>query len=135
MYFKKRKRKQIRFELIPMIDVMMIISLFLAILAFLPQFEGALDTQLPQAGSNEKPPVAITITIDKGGNIYLEDRSYTHSQFLERIKTILIKSPTVPIIVAADKRLTYEQVISVLDSLKSAGAKRIALATESRGIN
>jgi len=115
-----------------MIDVMMIMTLFLAVMAFLPQFEGALDTQLPQAGINEKPPVAITITIDQKGMIYLEDRSYTQIQLLEKVKTILIKTPTVPIIVAADKRLTYEQVIFVLDSLKTAGAKRIALATESR---
>ena len=135
MNFKNLRKKSINFQLIPMIDLMMILTLFFAIMAFLPQFEGAIDTQLPKSSVQEKPPVAVTVILDQRGIIYIDGKTYTHSQLLDKATSILSKSSNVPVILAADKRLTYEYVMSVLDLLKSAGVKRLALATEGKGMN
>jgi len=88
----RRRRRDIRFELIPMIDVFMIITLFLTVMAFLPQISDSLKAELPSS------------------------------------QTVAAK-PDTAVIIAADKHLAYEKVVGLIDQLKTAGIKRMALAT------
>ncbi|MEZ0373953.1 MAG: biopolymer transporter ExbD, partial [Candidatus Sericytochromatia bacterium] len=51
---RKHKPRKIHFEIIPMIDVMMILVLFLSVMAFLPQVQSAIQTDLPESGSDNE---------------------------------------------------------------------------------
>jgi len=111
-----------------MIDVMMILTIFLAVMAFLPQVRTSIQAQLPQASSAEETPPSVTIELTKDG-LSMDDKPQTPDSIVEEVKASLAKNPETSFVIAADKALPYEQVINLVDRVKGSGAKRIALAT------
>lgn len=127
---KRKKRARLIFEVIPLIDVMMVLCLFFAIAAFLPQLQNALDTKLPKAASAEKAKEAIIVTLNSFGNIYIQDKLVSKNELIAELKLRVKGDNSVPILLAADSSLKYENVVSVLDILKRSGAVQIGLVTE-----
>ena len=125
---QSRRDRVPRFELIPMIDVMMILTLFLAVMAFLPQVRTSIQAQLPQASSAEDTPPSMTIELTREG-IEFEDEAVSPDSLVGAVQAAIQKNPETSFVIAADKSLPYEQVINLVDRVKSSGAKRIALAT------
>ncbi len=110
-----------------MIDVMMILTIFLAVMAFLPHMNTSLQAQLPQASSATDTPPSVTIELTKAG-IAWDDARVNPDELAVRIKAAVAKNPETSFVIAADRHLPYEQVITLLDQMKVSGAKRIALA-------
>lgn len=117
-----------RFELVPMIDVMMILTIFLAVMAFLPQVRTTLQAQLPEASEATDTPPAFTVELSKDGIAFEGLPLGTPEAAVEMAKSKLAERPDCSFVIAADKRLPYEQVIALLNALKTAGAKKIGLA-------
>jgi biopolymer transport protein ExbD len=111
-----------------MIDVMMILTIFLAVMAFLPQVRTSIQAQLPQASSAENTPPSVTIELTREG-MKVEDQVVSPDAVVAEVQKLVQKNPDTAFVIAADKSLPYEQVIGLLDRVKGAGAKRIALAT------
>ena len=124
---QSRRQRIARFELIPMIDVMMILCLFLAVMAFLPQVRTSIQAQLPQASSAEQTPPSVTIDLTKQG-LAIDQHPIGPDQLTAEIQAAVAKNPETAYVIAADKSLPYEQVMNLLDRVKSSGAKHIALA-------
>jgi biopolymer transport protein ExbD len=128
---RKQRRKEVRFEIIPMIDVMMILVLFLAVMAFLPSVQSAIQTNLPGSGSED--PVSmedIMLTINSSGTIFVNERSVTNVSLVPEVQKALKGNLKRRVVLAADKELAYEYVIQMLSALRKAGIKNVALATE-----
>lgn len=124
----RRAARSARFELIPMIDVMMILTLILALMAFMPQAPHALETELPNAKSGTDVPLNVTVELTKEGILHVNGRTVTVSELGNALAPDLKKSPDMTVILAADKRVPYEQVMLVLDTLKQNGVARLSLA-------
>jgi biopolymer transport protein ExbD len=127
---KRRKRSKIVFEVIPVIDVMMVLCLFFAIAALLPQLQNALETKLPKASSSEKAKEAIVVTLNSFGNIYVQDKLVSKNELIAELKIRVKGDTSVPILLAADSSLKYDRVVNVLDIMKRSGAVQIGLVTE-----
>ena len=127
----RKKNKTIHFELVPMIDVMMILCIFLAVMAFLPQTPESLKTNLPSAKSAEEQSPGLTVAVNANGVISVGDRPLTMLQLSEFLTPRLRQKPDQTVILAADKSLPYAQVIQVMDTIKASGARKLALAAES----
>lgn len=125
---QSRRERTTHFELIPMIDVMMILTIFLAVMAFLPQVRTSITAQLPEASSAEDTPPSMTIELTKEG-LQFEDAAISPDGLPAAVAAAIEKNPETSFVIAADKSLPYEQVINLLDRVKASGAKRIALAT------
>jgi biopolymer transport protein ExbD len=110
-----------------MIDVMMILSLFLAVMAFLPQVRTSIQAQLPSASSAEQTPPSVTIDLTREG-IAIDQKPLSADALTAAVQDEVAKNPETSFVIAADKSLPYEQVMNLLDRVKSSGAKRIALA-------
>ncbi|MBC7473352.1 MAG: biopolymer transporter ExbD, partial [Candidatus Sericytochromatia bacterium] len=63
MLKRRKRREKITFEVIPLIDVMIVLCLFFAIAAFLPQVQNAIDTKLPKANNSDKAKEAIVVAV------------------------------------------------------------------------
>lgn len=124
---QSRRDRVPRFELIPMIDVMMILTIFLAVMAFLPQVRTSITANLPQASSATETPPSATIELTREG-IKLDDKVMNPDELTAAVQAAVAKNPDTSFVIAADKALPYEQVIGLLDRVKSSGAKKIALA-------
>ncbi len=128
-----RRKRPVRFELIPMIDVFMIISLFLMVMAFLPQITDSLKADLPTSKTAAKTPPATVVQMTRNGDIILSGQTVPPSLLEARLKALLASRPDLAVIIAADKRLPYEKVIGLIDDVKTAGIKHLALATARPG--
>jgi biopolymer transport protein ExbD len=111
-----------------MIDVMMILTLILALMAFMPQAPHALETELPNAKSGTDVPLNLTVELTKEGILHVKGRTVTIRELGTALGPDLQKSPDMTVILAADKRVPYEQVMLVLDTLKQNGVARLSLA-------
>lgn len=127
---KKHKREKVVFEIIPLIDVIMVLCLFFAIAAFLPQVQNSLDTKLPQSSGSDKAKEALVISINQSGSLFIKNKPITKNELLDEIKKNLSSDPNTPILIAGDKNLKYEKIVSVIDIVKKTGATQVGLATE-----
>ncbi|PIQ23630.1 hypothetical protein COW36_07940 [bacterium (Candidatus Blackallbacteria) CG17_big_fil_post_rev_8_21_14_2_50_48_46] len=128
---RSKRRKEIRFEIIPMIDVMMILVLFLAVMAFLPSVQSAIQTNLPASGSQDSVSMEdVMVSINDSGTVFVNERSVTVSGLVSEIQRELKGNLNRRVVLAADKNLAYEYVVQVLSLLRKANIKNVALATE-----
>ena len=127
--FGAAHRRGARFELIPMIDVFMIITLFLMVMAFLPQVSESLRADLPSSKTAEKTPPSVMVQITKDGETLFQGKPTPPEVLEARMKALIAAKPDTAVIIAADKALPFEKVVGLIDRLKTAGVKRLALAT------
>lgn len=115
-----------------MIDVFMIISLFLAVMAFLPQISDSLKAELPRSTTAEKTPPSLVVQLALDGRIYFQNQVVEPTTLQTLLKAALADKPDTAVIVAADKKIPYEQVVQLIDQLKLGGVRRMALATSNQ---
>ena len=127
---KRKRRTKIVFEVVPLIDVMMVLCLFFAIAAFLPQVQNALDTKLPKSSASEKAKEAILVSLNAEGNIYIQDKLISKNELIAELKLRMKADNSTPLLLAADSNLKYDKIVSVLDIMKRSGAAQVGLVTE-----
>lgn len=134
------RRGQVReapeINLIPMIDVLLVIIIFLMLTTTYAKFAG-LEINLPTAESsqNPEPPNEIAVAVTAAGQV-LVDRSplangdiATISEALKRVGGNR-KDPVV--VIDADAKATHQSVIDVMQAASLAGMPRISFATQSK---
>lgn len=112
-----------------MIDVFMIITLFLMVMAFLPQISESLRADLPSSKTAEKTPPSVLVQITRDGETLYQGQSIPPEVLESRMQALMASKPDTAVVIAADKALPFEKVVGLIDRLKTAGVKRLALAT------
>ena len=125
----RRRRQAIQFQIIPMIDVFMIITLFLTVMAFLPQITDALKAELPASTAAEKVPPSLVVQLLVDGTVRVQNQTLAPAGLQEKLRAAVTDKPDLAVIVAADKAIAYEKVVQLIDQIKASGCKRLALAT------
>lgn len=114
----------------PLIDMVFILLIFFIVTTVFVE-ETGVDVNKPQAASSvdlEKNSILIAIT-DKGKVVY-----GGREVGLTGVRTIvrqLTSKDQMPVIVQADKSVTTELLIRVIDEAKLAGAETVNVSTES----
>ena len=94
----------------------------------------ALSVQLPQAQSASAPvQMPIILTLDKEGHITLDNKPVTIDEASQLMKQHMTENANAAVILQADKQTAHGQVVAVMDMLKGAGVKRLAIAAEQKG--
>ena len=128
---RSRRRKEVRFEIIPMIDVMMILVLFLAVMAFLPSVQSSIQTNLPGSGAQDAVSMEdVMITLNDSATVFVNGRTVTAGSLITEVQREIQGNPQRRVVIAADKNLPYEQVVNILGLLRKASIRNVALATE-----
>ena len=131
MFENNRKKKPgIHFEIIPMIDVMMILVIFLAIMAFLPGIHNAIPTTLPKGASvSEVDNRDILITRTAEELAVNNEPVSSPSELIARVQQEQEGDDTRRVVIAAEETLPYEEVVQLLSAPQAAGIRNVALAT------
>lgn len=122
-------------NLIPMIDVLLVILIFLMITTTYSKFAG-LEINLPTADATVTPeqPNEINVTVSASGDV-LVNRAQVGGRDVESITTAMrraageLKEPLV--VINADAKATHQSVIDVMQAAQQAGLPRISFATQS----
>lgn len=123
----------LRIEIIPLIDVIFCVLTFFILAAVNLSRQQAINLDLPVANSatTQMPDMAI-VSLTDFGQIYVEKQLIdTQEQFSQILKDYLERNPSGIIILNASEKRSYQEVIQLLDWLKSIGGQRVALGTVS----
>lgn len=122
----KMKKKPV-FMIIPMIDIIFFLLVFFMMNSLQTVAQKALAVQLPQAQSASAPvQMPLIVTVDKAGHITLDEASALMKQHMA-------DNANAAVILQADKDTAHGQVVAVMDMLKSASVKRLAIAAKQKG--
>lgn len=128
--FSTRRRRVLEFQQSAMTDVIFqLIIFFLLTSAFVAQ--SGVNLNIPSTTSKPVPNQAkIVLAINRNNEIMVNDVKVSDDKLKETIAALLAKSTDKKVIVKADANLPLQDVVSLMDSAKQAGAQEIALATK-----
>ena len=129
-----RLREELEINLIPMIDVLLVILIFLMITTTYSKFSG-LEINLPtaDAAQNKEQPNEINVVVTTAGEIMV-NKAAIGGRDIEAIASALRrltgsgKEPVV--IINADAKATHQRVIDVMQAAQQAGLSHISFATQ-----
>ncbi|MEC4984798.1 MAG: biopolymer transporter ExbD [Oscillatoria sp. PMC 1068.18] len=136
MRFKTRQdnSKIPTIDLIPMLNVMMAVLAFFVLISTTLLNELAVDVQLPTntEASDEPPeklPEPYLIEITPAG-IFQDEQPLSKEQLFTEIQTYLNENAQGAVLLKADEKVPYEQVIQLLVEMKDVGGENVSLAIE-----
>ena len=136
MNFRRGKEKEpLEINLVPMIDVMLVILIFLMITTTYSKYT-ELQINLPTADAEKQPerPNEITVLVNAQGQ-YVVNRSAVPFRTVEQLADELRKAgagqkePVV--VITADAAATHQSVIRVMEASRLAGLSQITFTTQS----
>jgi biopolymer transport protein ExbD len=129
-----RRREEPEINLIPMIDVLLVILIFMMVTTSYAKFS-ELQINLPQAGgetSGTKQNI-ITVAVDASEHYAINNQglSYTGVDALATALRTAAGNQTDPtIVIDADAKATHQSVINVMEAARRAGFGRITFTTQ-----
>jgi biopolymer transport protein TolR len=120
---KRRLMNQI--NVVPYIDVMLVLLVIFMVTA--PMTNPGV-VELPKVGQALKQTTQpIVVSIKKDGKTEIDGKNYKRADLLAYLKKVVEKKPEQSIVIAADKKVLYEEVISVMDLLKQNDINKVGL--------
>ena len=118
------------------VDMTSLIDLtFLLLVTFivtLPALEQGITIKLPQAEADplpEQDTKANVISVDKDGNIFLDQRQLTIDDLERTLREMVARDPNVPVWVRGDESLSYGDVMNVVKVVYKCKVTKMALVT------
>ena len=116
----------------PLIDLT-----FLLLITFIitfPLIEQGISVRLPTARADPLEPVeAVTISLDAQGAVYLDQGEVTLPGLEQALRERIAQTPDLSVMIRADERLPYGEVVAVLRVLRRLRISRMALVTQDEG--
>ena len=135
-----RRRSMNEINMVPFIDVMLVLLIIFMVTAPLIS-PSVID--VPSAGkAATAPDRVITIEITKDSRLTIRSRSTgkgpsTDSTLAATLENVALQTlPLIgeardtPVVISADRTITYETVVKVMDSLQRAGVQRVGLSVQ-----
>jgi biopolymer transport protein ExbD len=130
-----REKEPLEINLVPLIDVMMVILIFLMITTTYNKYT-ELQINLPSAQAERQPerPNEITVLVNAQGQ-YVVNKSAVPFRSVEQLADELRragagqKEPVV--VITADAAATHQSVIRVMEAARLAGLSQITFTTQS----
>jgi len=123
-YLETRKA---RIEIIPMIDIMLFLLVFFAMLTLRMIPTSGQVTKLPTSSTAVTiPPPKLLVEISANGSLLVENQTLTPMQLTDLLRQR--GSGKTAVTIAGNDTASLQQVMSVIDAIKAGGATEIALA-------
>lgn len=135
MNFRPRRNEEPEINLIPFIDVLLVILIFLMLTTTYSKFT-ELELTLPTADAEQMRdrPKEIIISIAADGR-YAIDKTTLQDRSVEAIATALSSAAPAGansiVIISADATAPHQSVVSAMEAARRAGLTQITFATQS----
>lgn len=113
-------------NVVPYIDVTLVLLVIFMVTA--PMTNPGV-VELPGAGQSLNQPKLppVVVTVKKNGSTELDGKGMQRDELLLAVRNALAKSPERSVVIAADKSVKYEDVIGVMDLLKTNKVDKVGL--------
>lgn len=133
-FMRGRERDVPDINLIPLIDVLLVIIIFLMLTTTYTKFAG-LEIRLPRADTSQSPqtPNEVDVTITESGQVLVNKQALVGSQVADIAQAMRHaangqEDPVV--IINADAQATHQRVIDVMQAAQTAGYPHISFTTQ-----
>jgi biopolymer transport protein ExbD len=111
----------------PLVDVFLVLLILVMITSSLLDHR-EIPVSVPKAANaGEKAPEASGLSIDSTGRIFLDGVEADSASIAARLAEKVAIDSTHQVLIAADRRLLYEEVTRLLDWVRGAGVRKYAL--------
>jgi biopolymer transport protein TolR len=134
---RRKKRLMAEINVVPYIDVMLVLLIIFMVTA--PMLTQGIKVELPKAGAEPLDPSEgnepLVLSVDAEGRLYLnigddEDSPVEADRIVKLTSVVLERSPETPVLVKADTRVSYGAVVAAMVLLQKAGAEKIGFLTD-----
>lgn len=121
----RKRRLMNNINVVPYIDVMLVLLVIFMVTA--PMINPGV-VELPRVGQDLKQQnTPITVSVKKDGSLEMEGKKIKVDALLIKLNQKLEKNPELSVVIAADKKTQYENVITVMDLLKQNQIHKVGL--------
>jgi biopolymer transport protein TolR len=135
----RKRRLMGEINVVPYIDVMLVLLIIFMVTA--PLLTQGIEVQLPKAAAEPLDPELmkdnqpLVLSVDAEGQLYLnvgenEEKPQEPARILRLVSTVLERKPETPVLVKADFRVAYGEVVAAMVLLQQAGAAKIGFLTD-----
>lgn len=135
MNFRRRKTEDPEINLIPFIDVLLVVLIFLMLSTTYSRYS-ELQINLPTAAADKlaERPAEILVSVTADGR-YAINRQPSEGRSLELLTAALTRAAgpagnTPVVIVSADAMAAHQSVVNVLDAARRANLPKLTFATQ-----
>jgi len=137
MRSKRKRRLMGEINVVPYIDVMLVLLIIFMVTA--PLLTQGIEVELPKAaadpidtGKNDEP---LVLSVDAAGRFYLsvgakEDAPLEAERVVSLTAAVLRRKPDTPVLVKADQKVPYGRVVEAMVLLQEAGAAKVGFLTD-----
>lgn len=130
MKFKTEQKLLTVFSYSSLTDIVLLLLIFF-LLSSSFVIQPGIKVQLPKSTQTEQETQRqIVITLTEQGQIFLNDKSVTVESLGGQLSQMLSASQTDMVVIKADKTVSLQSAIQVMDIAKGVGASRLLIATE-----
>jgi biopolymer transport protein TolR len=135
----RQRRLKNEINVVPYIDVMLVLLVIFMVTA--PMMTTS-TIDVPTVGkANVAPAAPLEVSIKADQSMTLTDRTdkngreirVDRSELKARIIAAQQKNPEQPVLIAGDKNVKYEAVLTVMDELKQMQVKKVSLLVQTSG--
>lgn len=135
MNFSRVRSEEPEINLIPLIDVMLVVIIFLMLTTTYSRFAG-LEINLPSADAEQQQSAEsneVEVTVTATGQVLVNKQSLKANDvhFISEALQAAAEGKTDPvIIISADAKTTHQSVVDVMQAAQTAGYPRISFTTQ-----
>ena len=127
--------KKARIEIVPLIDVVFfLLATFVMVSLSMTKNQGV-SVQLPSASTAERiddRDKAATITVTQSGELFFNKDKIAPAQLPFKLQTYKSGAKDPKIVVSAEAKADFKNVVGVLDEARKLGIVKIAISTEKK---
>ena len=120
----------------PLVDVCLVLAILLLVVA--PMLRTSAEASSPTSSKRAQPAASVlaldepqlAISMEADGTLYVDGRKVAPRELQSVLGAIWSVTPNRPVLVKGDRRLRYEQVCWLLQSVNAAGFRRAGLASD-----
>ncbi|MCL5408835.1 MAG: biopolymer transporter ExbD [Candidatus Omnitrophica bacterium] len=107
------------------------LTLVVILLMISPFIEQGFSVKLPKSGPNKMAlEKSIILTITKNNEVFIGNKSVNLSELKNALEKEAKTNPNSGVVIKGEKNISYQDLINVLDIVKSSHIKKVGLATE-----
>ncbi|MDH4062616.1 MAG: ExbD/TolR family protein, partial [Aquincola sp.] len=130
----RRRRTMNEINMVPFIDVMLVLLIIFMVSAPLI-VTGVVD--LPSVGQSKARPqtvIELVVGLDERVKLKVDGQTdpvpVTLAQLATRVRQAQRGDAATPVVISAERKVAYEAVVRVMDTLQKAGVQRVGLSVK-----
>ena len=126
------RRRRTRLEIIPLIDIMFFLLASFMMVSLHLQKVRTLKASLPTAtlATAAAKPDMVKLTVDRNGQVALESKPVSFPDLFTLLTNRYSLNTNLPVYITGTRDATHGSVMYVLDFVKRAGIRRVAVAVK-----